>query len=563
MPGMFDYLNDDPVLHEQDDPVLPEFVNDFLSADVMMDTFDEDSLFSTLNNATEAHVAEDHCYAGFEVSNSPISSEGSSPSSSSSMGISNADSDYCSPGGSFPSESPVYDGVKGIKFEPDYGYVEPPQPVPMTKVVRVQHKRQIGRVNNTSQRARLSFAPATFHYTDNNEGYKPVQRTQTSNNLDSVQFSRVPPNVNPADRQRKYPPLVLSEEEKRLCKKEGITLPDCYPLTKIEERELKRIRRKIRNKKSAQTSRKRKQDYIDALEHRVESCTEENRDLKRQIDLLTKENQNITVQLRKLQATLTGSSKRTTQAGTCLAVLLLSACLLVMPNMNGVVKNKSLEPQLAEIEAVQPEEAESRGRGTIAGSNGSLTLTCDNAININNASGFGKSRTLTSALPEELGSLEAFEENLIDTSQLKEITIEDSDFNGSDLVDESMTQELVENINHDVQFQSKDQDRAYLAPQQTVRRVILANNRVVEKSNDRQSFVQRNVHQYAYEKTLSPQVVYISNGPDSLRRAADQKYQRIVTKNHGTVRLVPARLNHNTTVFNYGESEPKRTRYHQ
>jgi hypothetical protein len=66
--------------------------------------------------------------------------------------------------------------------------------------------------------------------------------------------------------KKAFEPLVLTEEERKIMIREKITLPDRYPLSREEERNLRRIRRKIRNKRSAQDSRQRKKQYVDDLE---------------------------------------------------------------------------------------------------------------------------------------------------------------------------------------------------------------------------------------------------------------------------------------------------------
>lgn len=131
-----------------------------------------------------------------------------------------------------------------------------------------------------------------------------------------------------------YPRLVLTNEEKRLLSKEGIQLPANYPLTKHEERELKRIRRKIRNKISAQDSRKRKKEYIDGLEERVKQCSEENQHLIKRIKVLQNQNHDLLSKMKKLQTLLTKSTGKSAQPATCLMILLLSMALVALPNLN-------------------------------------------------------------------------------------------------------------------------------------------------------------------------------------------------------------------------------------
>lgn len=76
--------------------------------------------------------------------------------------------------------------------------------------------------------------------------------------------------------------VVLTDEEKRTLIAEGYPIPTKFPLTKAEERSLKKIRRKIKNKISAQESRRKKKEYMEELERRVAELDKRNKELEKE-----------------------------------------------------------------------------------------------------------------------------------------------------------------------------------------------------------------------------------------------------------------------------------------
>ena len=115
--------------------------------------------------------------------------------------------------------------------------------------------------------------------------------------------------------------LHLTEEEKRTLISEGYTVPQRLPLTKSEEKSLKKIRRKIKNKVklriktslklchfnfysiqiSAQESRRKKKEYMDTLEKRMQGINDELEAFKAKYASLEKQNSSLRDQLQHAQ----------------------------------------------------------------------------------------------------------------------------------------------------------------------------------------------------------------------------------------------------------------------
>ncbi|XP_077850769.1 cyclic AMP-responsive element-binding protein 3-like protein 4 isoform X2 [Macaca mulatta] len=128
--------------------------------------------------------------------------------------------------------------------------------------------------------------------------------------------------------------LFLTDEEKHLLGQEGVSLPSHLPLTKAEERVLKKVRRKIRNKQSAQDSRRRKKEYIDGLESRVAACSAQNQELQKKVQELERHNISLVAQLRQLQTLIAQTSNKAAQTSTCVLILLFSLALIILPSFS-------------------------------------------------------------------------------------------------------------------------------------------------------------------------------------------------------------------------------------
>jgi len=151
-----------------------------------------------------------------------------------------------------------------------------------------------------------------------NSPYTRQVSIRHSQNLWTATIQQQPNFSNPISSNGTF---FLTEEEKRTLIAEGYPVPSKLPLSKQEEKNLKKIRRKIKNKISAQESRRKKKEYLESLEKKVETVSQENSHLKKKVDILETNNRSLMSQLHRLQSMLNKiGSATTTATAACISV---------------------------------------------------------------------------------------------------------------------------------------------------------------------------------------------------------------------------------------------------
>lgn len=322
------------------EPLFPDengLIESWLSEQDMLTGMDTEDFLSSL-------LEEEDNMGAICPSHSPLGSD-SGISDDSSTGVGNNNPLGCpSPQGSDSDvvPSPSYSQPSPVHSDPALAFGDPQTESLEVLTVQADHSYSLlqssGRDVDVLQSVRAE-KPDTDVFIDLDDLVSEAMEEDITDELpctlaieDSTQASKTD--------QFQFKEIVLTEEEKRLLGKEGVTIPTHMPLTKAEERTLKRVRRKIRNKQSAQESRKKKKVYVDGLENRVAICTAHNLELQKKVQLLQKQNISLIEQLRKLQSMVKMSTMKASTTSTCVMVFLLSFCLIIFPSVNPFGGNK-------------------------------------------------------------------------------------------------------------------------------------------------------------------------------------------------------------------------------
>jgi len=161
---------------------------------------------------------------------------------------------------------------------------------------------------------------------------------------------------------------ITDRERELLMSKHGVSVPTQLPLTKQEDRKLRGALRKIRNKASAQRSRRNKETYIRGLESRVNECTRINVDLGNKVNKLQEDNRSLLQQLNDLRRQV---AKQAGNTGAGLTLMMAVFCFSLQTTQNGLSSNVGRERgpitfQSRTLLSVEPVEVDDMAFSTAA-----------------------------------------------------------------------------------------------------------------------------------------------------------------------------------------------------
>lgn len=137
---------------------------------------------------------------------------------------------------------------------------------------------------------------------------------------------------------------ILTAEERHLMEAEGIEVPPPGPLCKPKERELKRLRRQVKNKYSAKDSRRKRKEYVETLEAK-------NSDIDAQLRELRGENKSLHKQLSAMRVAFQRSGAKSAKCAQAMGSCGSSATSAALLLMCLLVSSTTTKPHAAKVNA--------------------------------------------------------------------------------------------------------------------------------------------------------------------------------------------------------------------